>query len=86
MPFRNYKSITQRACHLGVKLDHHRGGYRKKRDLDPKFMEATRASPTYGGYPWPPIDSLTKLSQECFYITRAGNLVPIIEVRYDEAA
>jgi hypothetical protein len=78
---RTKKQISQHAWQMTPRLTYkphlagrRNGGRRVKKDAE--------CAP----YPWPPIDRLTKLSQEVFYITRTGQLRPMVRVELENAA
>jgi hypothetical protein len=79
LPHRSAKQISQKAWQMEIQHKPHlagrrNGGRRVKKDAE--------CAP----YPWPPIDRLTKLSQEVFYITRTGQLRPMVRVELENVA
>jgi hypothetical protein len=79
LPHRSRKQIQQKAFYMKLKHKPYMGG---RRNGGRRVKTDAECAP----YPWPPIDRLTKLSQEVFYITHKGQLRPMVRVELEVAA
>lgn len=81
LPHRPRSQIQSKASLMGVALKEHRGGTGQKNG-GAKPKDDADCKP----YPWPPLDAATLALQSFAYITRAGQLRPMVRVELEVAA